>query len=69
MTACTTPISHCHGARVPWRLPYDGANTGAADRRAARVVANCAPDRPAATRIQRGRGWVAIDSTALSAFR
>lgn len=53
------------GTFAPWFGPSDAA-TGCDDRRRRRGEK---PARAGAPRAQRGRGWAAADSTALSGFR
>lgn len=70
---CIGTLSHdCRdqGAFAPWLLDVDAGNARNASKARARSKAgNTAPGRPGADRVQRGRGWVSIDSTALSLFR
>lgn len=63
-------VSSEMGTFAPWFIGSDAATKrDAAKSRAPRAMANARPARPEPDAVQRGRGWAAVESIALSLFR
>lgn len=63
-------ISSEMGTFAPWFTGSDAATKrGAARSRAPRAMTSAGPARPGPDAVQRGGGWAAIESIALSLFR